>query len=55
MGALFYVMPLLRQVARDRAVLSIKRSANATPATGSAKAHEIEEKTLIDLALGTEK
>ncbi len=53
MGALFYVMPLLRRVARDRAVLSVKRSANATPATGSAKAHEIEEKTLIDLALGT--
>jgi 2-oxoglutarate dehydrogenase E1 component len=54
MGALFYVMPLLRQLARDRAVLSIKRTANATPATGSAKAHDIEEKTLIDLALGTE-
>ena len=53
MGALFYVMPLLRRVARDRAVLSIKRSASATPATGSAKAHDIEEKTLVDLALGT--
>ena len=53
MGALFYVMPLLRQLARDRAVLSVKRTANATPATGSAKAHEIEEKTLIDLALGS--
>ena len=54
MGALFYVMPLLRQLARDRAVLSVKRTANATPATGSSKAHEIEEKTLIDLALGSE-
>ncbi len=54
MGALFYVMPLLRKLARDRAVLSVKRTANATPATGSAKAHEIEEKTLIDLAFGTE-
>jgi 2-oxoglutarate dehydrogenase E1 component len=54
MGALFYVMPLLRRVARDRAVLSVKRSASATPATGSGKAHEIEEKTLIDVALGTE-
>ncbi|MBS1799589.1 MAG: 2-oxoglutarate dehydrogenase E1 component [Acidobacteria bacterium] len=53
MGAFTYVMPLLRRVARDRAVLSVKRSANATPATGSAKAHDIEEKTLIDLALGT--
>ncbi|HEX7158587.1 MAG TPA: 2-oxoglutarate dehydrogenase E1 component, partial [Edaphobacter sp.] len=54
MGALFYVMPLLRRVARDRAVLSVKRSASATPATGSAKAHDIEEKTLIDLALGAD-
>ena len=54
MGALFYVMPLLRRVARDRAVLSVKRSASATPATGSAKAHDIEEKTLIDVALGAE-
>ncbi|GGA53547.1 2-oxoglutarate dehydrogenase E1 component [Edaphobacter acidisoli] len=52
MGAHTYVMPLLRRVAGDRAVLSVKRSANATPATGSAKAHEIEEKTLIDLAFG---
>ena len=52
MGAHSYVMPLLRIIAGDRAVLSVKRSANATPATGSAKAHEIEEKTLIDLAFG---
>ncbi len=53
MGAYSYVMPLLRRLAGDRSVLSVKRSANATPATGSAKAHEIEEKTLIDLAFGT--
>jgi 2-oxoglutarate dehydrogenase E1 component len=33
-------------------VLSIKRSASATPATGSAKAHEMEQRTLIDIALG---
>ena len=52
MGALFYVMPLLRRLAGDRAVLSVKRSASASPATGSAKAHEMEEKTLIDLAFG---
>jgi len=52
MGAFSYVMPLLRRVARDRAVLSVKRSASATPATGSAKAHDIEERTLIDMALG---
>lgn len=52
MGTYTYVMPLLRRVARDRAVLSVKRSASATPATGSAKAHDIEEKTLVDMALG---
>ncbi len=53
MGAFFYVMPLLRRLAGDRSVLSVKRHASATPATGSAKAHEIEEKTLIDLAFGS--
>jgi 2-oxoglutarate dehydrogenase E1 component len=52
MGAFFFVMPLLRRLAGDRAVLSVKRSASSTPATGSAKAHDMEEKTLIDLAFG---
>jgi 2-oxoglutarate dehydrogenase E1 component len=52
MGAFFYVMPELRRMAGDRAVLSVKRSAVASPATGSAKAHDLEEKTLIDLAFG---
>ncbi len=54
MGAHFYVMPLLRRMVGDRALTSVKRSASASPATGSAKAHEMEEKTLIDLALGTQ-
>jgi 2-oxoglutarate dehydrogenase E1 component len=52
MGAFSYVMPELRRMAGDRAVLSVKRSASASPATGSGKAHELEEKTLIDLAFG---
>jgi 2-oxoglutarate dehydrogenase E1 component len=52
MGALSYVGPLLKRLAGDRAVLSVKRTAAASPATGSAKAHALEEKTLIDLALG---
>jgi 2-oxoglutarate dehydrogenase E1 component len=52
MGAFSYVMPELRRMAGDRAVLSVKRSAVASPATGSAKAHEMEEATLIDLAFG---
>ena len=53
MGALFYVLPRLRRIAGDRPVLSIKRSASASPATGSAKAHEVEQKTLVTLALTT--
>jgi 2-oxoglutarate dehydrogenase E1 component len=52
MGALSYVQPLLKRMAGDRALLSVKRTASASPATGSAKAHELEEKTLVDLALG---
>jgi 2-oxoglutarate dehydrogenase E1 component len=52
MGAHFYMMPLLKRLAGDRPLLSVKRTASASPATGSAKAHELEEKTLIDLALG---
>jgi 2-oxoglutarate dehydrogenase E1 component len=53
MGAFSYAMPLLRRLAGDRTVLSVKRHESASPATGSAKAHEIEEKTLIDLAFGS--
>jgi 2-oxoglutarate dehydrogenase E1 component len=56
MGALSFVMPRLRRLVRDgRQVLSIKRSAAASPATGSAKAHELEQRTLVDLALTTAK
>src|SRR5215469_15537068 len=51
-GALNYVMPRLRKLAGNRAVLSVKRTASASPATGSPKAHELEEKTLVDLAFG---
>ena len=51
MGAFSFVMPRLRQLAFDRQVRSVKRSAAASPATGSAKAHAMEQKTLIDLAL----
>jgi 2-oxoglutarate dehydrogenase E1 component len=50
MGALFYMLPRLRKIAGDRPVLSVKRSASASPATGSAKAHDLEQKTLLTLA-----
>ena len=53
MGALFYMMPRLRHIAGERPVLSVKRSASASPSTGSAKAHEMEQKTLIALAFKT--
>jgi 2-oxoglutarate dehydrogenase E1 component len=55
MGALTYVMPKLKLVAAGRAVRSVKRSASASPATGSAKAHELEQKTLFDLAFARSK
>ena len=51
MGALSFVMPRLKKILGSQ-MRSIKRTANSTPATGSAKAHELEQKTLIALALG---
>jgi 2-oxoglutarate dehydrogenase E1 component len=53
MGAMPYVLPRLRHIAGERHVLSVKRSASASPSTGSAKAHEMEQKTLISLAFST--
>jgi len=55
MGALFYVLPRLQRLAQEKGlkVRSVKRSASASPATGSAKAHELEQKTLISLAFTT--
>jgi 2-oxoglutarate dehydrogenase E1 component len=54
MGALFYVLPRLKRIANDRPVHSVKRSGSASPATGSAKAHEVEQKTLLALAFTTQ-
>jgi len=53
MGALFYMLPRLKRIAGERPVLSVKRSASASPATGSAKAHEVEQKTILALAFTT--
>jgi len=55
MGALFFVLPRLERLAAGRAVRSVRRSASATPATGSAKAHEMEQETLLTLAFTTGK
>jgi 2-oxoglutarate dehydrogenase E1 component len=54
MGALFYMLPRLKRIAGERPVLSVKRSASASPATGSAKAHEVEQKTILALAFTTQ-
>jgi len=55
MGALFYVLPRLERIAQSKnlSVRTVKRSASASPATGSAKAHELEQKTLLTLAFAT--
>ena len=50
MGAMFNMLPRLKRIAGDRPVLTVKRSSGASPATGSAKAHEVEQKTLLTLA-----
>ena len=53
MGALNYMLPRLRHLAGEKSVLSVKRSASPSPATGSAKAHDVEQKALLSLALTT--
>jgi 2-oxoglutarate dehydrogenase E1 component len=55
MGAAGYVLPRFERLARARGLnfRSVKRSASASPATGSAKAHEMEQKALMALAFTT--
>lgn len=55
MGALFFVVPRLRRLVRGRQVLTVKRSEAASPATGSAKAHALEQKTLLAASFGVEQ
>jgi len=51
MGAHSFVRPRLRRLVGERlAVRSIKRQAAASPATGSAKAHQLEQRALLALA-----
>jgi 2-oxoglutarate dehydrogenase E1 component len=54
MGALSYLLPRLKRIANERPVLSVKRSGSASPATVSAKAHEVEQKTILTLAFTTQ-
>ena len=53
MGALFNMLPRLDRIAGSRHVMSVKRSSSPSPASGSAKAHEVEQKTLLTLAFTT--
>ena len=55
MGAAGFVLPRLERIAKSAGLVlrSVKRSASASPATGSAKAHEMEQKTLLALAFTT--
>jgi 2-oxoglutarate dehydrogenase E1 component len=53
MGALNYMLPRLRHLAGERSVLSVKRSASPSPATGSSKAHDVEQKAILSFALTT--
>jgi 2-oxoglutarate dehydrogenase E1 component len=52
MGALFFVQPRIERLIR-RPIRSVKRSASGSPATGSAKAHTLEQQTLLTLAFTT--
>ncbi|HXS10726.1 MAG TPA: hypothetical protein VN852_12155, partial [Candidatus Krumholzibacteria bacterium] len=50
MGALSFVRRRIKEALGGRYVTSIKRFESASPATGSAKAHALEQKALIKLA-----
>jgi 2-oxoglutarate dehydrogenase E1 component len=50
MGALTFVRPLLQRLAGDRHVKTVKRHASASPATGSPKAHALEQSALLEIA-----
>jgi 2-oxoglutarate dehydrogenase E1 component len=50
MGSLFFVEPRIRRLIGQKTFRSVKRSATGTPATGSAKAHQVEQRTLLALA-----
>jgi 2-oxoglutarate dehydrogenase E1 component len=50
MGALSYIRGKLPPIIGDRHITTIKRYESASPATGSAKAHVLEQKALIKLA-----
>jgi 2-oxoglutarate dehydrogenase E1 component len=50
MGALSFVAPQLERLTRGMPLRSVKRTASSSPSTGSHTAHEMEQKTLMELA-----
>jgi len=50
MGAQAYVRPIIQRLLGDRHLTTVRRSASASPATGSSKAHALEQAALIKLA-----
>jgi 2-oxoglutarate dehydrogenase E1 component len=50
MGALNFLAPQLERLARGVSFRSVKRSPSSSPSTGSHTAHEMEQKTLLELA-----
>lgn len=53
MGALFFVRPILEELAGNRPVTTVRRAESASPATGSAKAHAIEQEALLKFAFAS--
>jgi len=50
MGAFTFIYPSLKRLAGEISVRSVKRSASASPATGSPKAHVMEQDALLNMA-----
>ena len=52
-GALSFIAPNLERLTRGNMLRTVKRSASSSPSTGSHTAHEMEQKTLLELAFAS--
>src|SRR5215471_5529786 len=52
-GALNFLAPNIERLTRGNPLRSVKRSASSSPTTGSHTAHEMEQKTLLELAFAS--
>jgi len=53
MGALNFLAPQVERLTRGTPLRSVKRSPSSSPSTGSHAAHEMEQKTLLELAFAS--